>query len=181
MKIISDPKLACAEFQYLYSAMIDASSIIYMQKAGFLNLVMQNLELASLPEILKETGFEIRTIKCLKSADAFDSNDRKLVETAQRYYLPVISEDKKILKRAGSEGLPYYNSLMMLNFLYFKEAIDIVQYNKFLKRLKSFARYNEIIFDYGAAVFDAIHTIRQKNPKSSESENTQHVRVNEIR
>lgn len=181
MKISYDPNLTCTEFQALHSALIDASSIIYMQKAGFLDLVIQNLEIFSLPEILEETGFEIRTIKCLKSPATYNSNDSKFIETAVKFQLPVISEDKGILKHASSAGLLFYNSLMMLNFLFFRKAISGEEHKDYLKELKIVARYSREIFDYGEAVFDAINTIRLNNSNSSESEKIQQVKFDEVR
>lgn len=170
MKPISDPKLTCAEFRYLHSALIDASSIIYMHTVGFLELVMQNLELISLPEILNESGLDMPGIKCVKLPHTCNSNDEKLVCAAQKFQLPIISEDKKILKRAFKAELFYYNSLMMLNFLLFKEAIDNLKYDKFLNSLKIYARYADEIFEYGAAVYDTIIKTHQNDSNSSEPE-----------
>lgn len=152
--MLEDLKRTITQFHNLYQALIDASSIIYMNKAGFLNKLNQFLELFSLPEIIAETGYEIPEIKLVHYPNSpFKSSDQKLVAVAIAKKLPVISEDKKLLLKIKQESLPYFNALMMLNFLVLKKIIDKNEYFDYLEKLKQIARYNQKVWEYGHDVF----------------------------
>ena len=144
------------QFDQLNKVLIDASSIIYMDRAKFLVLLASSIRLFSIQEILTETGPVSKHIKPLIHKKTSSSNDQKLVSCALDLDLPVISEDKKILKAMKRAGRPFFNSLMMLNFLLYRRRIQNQQYIQYHLALKKFARYSDDIWHYGAAVHTAI-------------------------
>ncbi|UCD80027.1 MAG: hypothetical protein JSW26_00920 [Desulfobacterales bacterium] len=147
------------QFDQLNQALIDASSIIYAEKADFLEILAGSVKLFSIPEILSETGPVPDSIKTLPYKKACLSNDEKLVSCALHYDLPVISEDKNILTAMRRARRPYFNALMMLNFLLYHQKINSRQYLKFHLALKKFARYSEDIWQYGSKVHAAIDAL----------------------
>jgi hypothetical protein len=139
-------------FDALREAVIDASSIIYMLKSGFLGLLGSTLTLKTLPEVAAETGWPVLPVTVVGSgAEAPGglsaltglSNDERLLDLAATTELPLISEDRALLRAAGEEGLEYYNSLMMLAFLQYRGRIDPAWFEESLRRLLEVARYGE--------------------------------------
>jgi len=57
------------------------------------------------------------------------------------------------MKRADKS---FFNSLMILNFLLYRRQIQHQQYIQYHLALKQFARYSEVIWQYGATVQTAI-------------------------
>jgi len=157
-KITSLPQDIFSQFNQLDKALIDASSIIYANKADFLKMLSTTVKLFSISEILSEVGFGFvsDTIKPLTHNESSLSNDQKLVACALHFGLPVISEDKKILMAMKSAKKPFFNSLMMLNFLLYRRLIDNRQYTQYHQALKQFARYSDEIWKYGAKIRAAI-------------------------
>ena len=150
------PQGTFSQFNRLDKALIDASSIIYTEKADFLQLLANSVQLFSISEILAETGPVPGRIKALAYKGASSSNDEKLVLCALHYDLPVISEDKKILAAIKRARRPFFNALMMLNFLLYRQIIQDAQYIRYHRSLKKFARYSEDIWQYGAQIHTAI-------------------------
>jgi hypothetical protein len=150
------PRDTLSQFNRLDKALIDASSIIYTEKADFLELLAGSVQLFSIPEILAEAGPVPCCIKALACAGAGSSNDEKLVSCALHDDLPVISEDKKILAAMKRARRPYFNALMMLNFLLYRQKIHDAQYMRYHRSLKKFARYSEDIWQYGTQIHAAI-------------------------
>ena len=143
-------------FDHLDKALIDASSIIYMDRADFLGKLSSSIRLFSIQEILTETGPVSKRIKPLIYNKTASSNDQKLVSCALDLNLPIISEDKKILMSMKRANRPFYNSLMMLNFLLYRRRIENHQYIQYYLELKKIARYSDDIWRYGATVQAAI-------------------------
>jgi len=128
------------EYGNMNKALIDASSIIYMDKAGFLDVLQDALNLITIPDH--------------ESPNA--DNDRKLIACAKAMNLPVITEDRKIITCLRKENLLYYNALMMLHFLLFKGRIDKRAHSGYFEALKNIAWYSEKVWAYGKAVYDRI-------------------------
>ena len=147
------------EFQELKEAIVDASSIIYMKKAGFFDELADCLELYSLKEIIKETGFDDIKIHLIQDGSQSLLNDEKLIGCALRQKVPVISEDKKILMQIEKEGIPCFNALMMLHFLLFKKKIDVETHSIYLNRLKRIARYSDYVIEFGEEVYKEIRLL----------------------
>lgn len=142
------------QFASLRKAFIDASSIIYARKAGFLETLQAALPLCTIPEILEEVGIEAGKIEIVQCTQPTLTNDARLVLCAIERQLPLISEDKQILMKMKRAKLPYYNALMMLNWLLFNSNIDQEDYARYYNRLRKIARYSDQIWEYG----ERIHT-----------------------
>jgi hypothetical protein len=140
----------------LDKALIDASSIIYLDRADFLAILASSIRLFSIQEILTEAGPVSEYIKPLAHNNTSASNDQKFVSCALDFDLPVISEDKKILMAMKRAQRPFFNTLMMLNFLLYRRRIENQQYIQYHRALKKFARYSDDIWQYGATVHTAI-------------------------
>lgn len=141
-------------FNILHEAVIDASSLIYLGKAGFLEQLCSTVNLFTLYQIREETGFTFPNIQVVASPAGGTSNDQALLDFAISKNLPLISEDKKLLTKSAKKGHPYYNSLMMLVFLFYKQKIAANEFFSFKKKLLSVARYSEKVIEYGSALFD---------------------------
>ena len=143
-------------FDHLDKALIDASSIIYIDRADFLATLASSIKLFSIPEILAETGPVSGNIKPLIYNKSSSSNDQKLISCALDLSLPLISEDKKILMAMKRAEKSFFNSLMMLNFLLYHRRIQHQQYIQYHLALKKFARYSDDIWQYGAKILAAV-------------------------
>jgi len=139
-------------FKSLKAAVIDASSIIYMVKAGFFDLLTCCIKLHAPESCLKETAFSGLPIIGHLIDSPGTTADKQLVTLAQSLQLPLVSEDRKVLINASRKGIPFYNSLMMLNFLLYNKSIDTEMFSIYLKRLTAFARYSEEVLLYGKEV-----------------------------
>ena len=153
---ISPPHETLVRFDHLKEALIDASSIIYTDRAKFLPILTSTIKLFTIREILSETGPVSYNIKLLSHRDRISPTDLKLIACAQHRGLPIISEDKKILMAMKRANRPYYNSLMMLNFLLYRRCIDVQQYDRYRQALQKFARYSEDVWNHGAKIQSAI-------------------------
>lgn len=151
-----------SQFRRFSKALIDASSIIYMQKAGFFMELASSLNLYSLQEILAETGFGDLKINRLACNSTSLPNDQKFIACALVHRFPVISEDKKILSHMKKEKIPYFNALMMLNFLLFRERISVKSYSMYFERLKHFAWYSSYVLEFSIDIYSAILKERNK-------------------
>ena len=145
-----------SQFQRLRKALVDASSIIYMHKAGFLRELETEVKLYSPQEVLDETGYDGLKVFPIPFIGHGKANDQKLILCALEQRLPVISEDKKILLHMKKEKIPYFNALMMLNYLVFKKRVDVESYGIYFKRLTSFAWYSPQVLEFEKNVYNTI-------------------------
>ncbi len=135
-------------FDGLRGAAVDASSIIYMVKAGFFGLLGHTIRLLTIEPILKETGWKGLDIEIIattpsESDDERVDNDTRLFDFAGRQALPLISDDRELLERAAEAGMEHYNSLMMLLFLKYRGRIDDEWFHESLGHLLSLGRYGD--------------------------------------
>ncbi len=154
------PQEVLIQFKELKKALIDASSIIYAHKVGAFELLQANLELVTTPDVVAEAGKDADGITLIDCSATAGSVDERLVGCALRNNLPVISEDKKILSKLKQTHLPYFNMLMMLNFLVYIYAIDDDQYPHYRALLQKIAWYSPKIWYYGSSVRDIIEKSR---------------------
>ncbi len=146
-----------AGFEHLSTAVIDASSLIYMKKADFLDLTLAHIQMHSTDTVYNQTGLPpLPVILHNYEMHQSYSADQQLVYLAQSLQIPVISEDKWILKKTAGLGLPYYNTLMILNFLLYKKHIDKLNFTLRMQTILSIARYSQTVVRYGAMVTEQI-------------------------
>lgn len=144
-------------YNQLQHAVIDSSSLIYMQKSRFLDIVAMHIEFHAPKAVLIETGFyELQLIDHANTDVIADTVDQQVVLLGRELQIPIISDDKKVLRKADQLLLPYYNSLMVLNFLLYKDYVTYNQFNNFQQELLKIARYGEQIVSYGRLVTEQI-------------------------
>ncbi len=144
------------QFSKLTKALIDASSIIYANKTGFLDLLGKTIRLYTIPEIFAETLQDQKNIQLIESHNHSSRTDDKLLAVAFDLNVPVISEDKKILIALEKENKPHFNSLMMLNFLFYKKEISTTGFHQKRDLLKDIAWYSQSVRDFGDSVFNSL-------------------------
>ena len=116
----------------LNTALIDTSSIIYIQKAGYFDVLAGTIKLYSIPEVITESKTHIAGVTLIQPSESPSlSTDHKLISCALENKLAMISEDKRILRAMRRAQAPYYNALMMLNFLLFSQKIDDDGYRRY--------------------------------------------------
>jgi len=145
-----------ADFTTLSHALIDASSMIYMNDAGFLWKLSNTICLYAPKPVIKESGLINPPITPIGYDGTRRSNDEKFIAACLKKKWPVISEDKTILMRMRRAGRQYYNAVMMLNFLFFRTIISEKIYTASYSKLQTRARYSTYVWEYSARVFEAI-------------------------
>lgn len=152
-----DIKKIFKQFDRLDTSFIDASSMIYLKRINLLGCLSNNLKLFSINEILNETGFNNPAIEIYKhDINENTSNDEKLVICSIREKLPIITEDKKVLNLAKKAKIEYYNSLMILNYLLYKDFINVLQYDLNYNHLIGYAWYSKKVIEYGKLIYKKI-------------------------
>ena len=144
------------QFDHLHRALIDASSIIYMMKAGYFDRVRESLELHSPERIIAETGYRDLRIRPIREDNRLQSADESLVQRAILLKWPVITEDGGIIRQLAKQSLPYFNALMMLEFLFFRHLISPEEYSSYLEKLLQHAWYGPEIVSFGEAVHQTL-------------------------
>jgi hypothetical protein len=127
-----------------------------MHKAGFLTELADTMNLYSPPEMAAEAGFNNLNMSSVTCTSSSSSHDQKFLTIALKLRWPVVSEDKNILLHMQRSKLPYFNSLMMLNFLLFRKRIDLKAHAVYFKRLKKFAWYSPQVWEFGKNIYNAI-------------------------
>lgn len=153
-----NPEQVIHRFEKVHAALIDASSVIYARKAGFFELLRQAVQLYGTPEILLELGEDATALEPIVGPSPVGSNDQRLVQAAADLGLPLISEDKHVLRAARNAAVPFFNALVMLNYLLWARRVDRGQFDDHLVRLKQFAWYAPEIWKYSQRMTDTIST-----------------------
>ena len=151
-----------SQFNNLKEAIVDSSSVIYMSKAGFFSLVEQNISLITIPEVLEEIGLQDTEIQLASSDDSIAATDKKLIDCALRLNLPIISEDRKILRTALEKRMDYFNSLMMLNFVFYRRQLSEQEYQSYLEKLTAIAWYGNEIWEFGFKLHESLRKRRKE-------------------
>jgi hypothetical protein len=148
---------------------IDASSLIYLLRAGALGFLAQEATLHTTAEVADETGWPRLPVHIVDSAASMSAgstraaatrdkgrgpspslrklseNDEGLLHVALELGIPLVSEDKTLLHAAAACGLSYYNALMMIVFLVTRGRFGLEEYPVYRSRLLEFAHYSETV------------------------------------
>ena len=153
------------QFDHLDRAVIDTSSLIYLKKINCLRKTSRIIGLITVSGVTDEFGSSdiFNQLEIIELKEIEKNTDRQIIQVAADLRLPVISEDKKILMAAASAGLPFFNTLMIMNFLIYKNEMDLQEYHAALHRLRKEAYYEGFIFDFGNAVYEKIMEQYEKN------------------
>jgi hypothetical protein len=154
-------------FDLLQQAIIDTSTLIYLDSIGLLECASRCIHLMTIPEVQKEFGDKpgFAHIEVVETGERIDnktdSADELIVKAAIQMNLPVLSEDKGVLMNARKKGLKYYNTLMILNFLLYRGEVQPVGYDRYLKKLKRVAHYGKGIYEVGRILHEDILIIKR--------------------
>ena len=152
-----NPDAILGAFERLKKALIDTSSIIYLQKAGYFDALAGTVQLYSIPEVISEFKTHVAGVTLIHPSESPSlSTDQKLISCALENELAMISEDKHMLRAMGRAQAPYYNSLMMLNFLLFSKKIDDDGYQQYHCALENIARYSDEIWEFGNFIYSTV-------------------------
>ena len=143
-------------FSGIHELSIDASSIIYLLKIGILGSVSAEIRLFASQKIIEEVGWPRLPITPTHLEREGLTNDETVVELAKIRRIPVMSEDLEVLESAGTNGLSYYNTLMILNYLLLKKRISREEYPQYFSRLKDISHYSEEILQYGLRIKEQV-------------------------
>jgi hypothetical protein len=149
------------ELGSLDGALIDSSSLIYARSLRLLRLLARKIRLETLSSMCAEVVFRLPPEVIIhEHSSSSTSADDEFSAYAERNKCVVISEDKAILMRAWRAGLPHFNMLMLLEFLFLHAMIDEKKYTRLKQKLYSFAWYSLEVKAYGTEIHRRIS--RQK-------------------
>jgi len=156
-----DIQSALSQLDHLSQAMIDTSSLIYLQEIDLLSLTGQWIKLWTVPGVINEFGdgakeYPVHLVDVENLAGSSADTDQLLCLAADKLRLPIISEDRQILMRARKLNLAYFNTLMVLNFLLYKNALNLLEYKIVMDKLRGTARYSDEIYEFGGRVLAEI-------------------------
>jgi hypothetical protein len=147
-----------SQFAKLKNTCIDSSSIIYLEKINLLNLVSNNLNLFTVPEVINEINSKRNKISILNCLTG-ENTDDKLINLSKQEQYPIISEDKYILKKAHKNEIVYFNTIMIVCFLLYKKIITKKEYAALSQKLKKIAFYSDFIWNYSEQVKQAVYKV----------------------
>jgi hypothetical protein len=134
----------------LTSAVVDTSSLIFANKAGFLLPMTQAISLTAPPGVLQELQEEISPELGLANIDTMPEStalyegytvDAQVVVTALRRGQPVVSDDYKLLQRAADQGIDGFTVRTMLELTLLRGKIDLEGYVRCKRSLSGLIRY----------------------------------------
>lgn len=144
---------AVGDLSRFSGGVVDTSTLIYLERLSLLSEVASACTLLVIPQVEKEFGGNLPRALHFIQAPEGDA-DNVVCATALKKNTFVLSEDGKVLRQAAKNGLPYFNTLMLLLFLYTKGKISSVRYLECERELRTFARYSEVIYDFGRKVME---------------------------
>lgn len=152
---------AVRQLAELNAACIDASSMIVCNKAGILDDLAACCKLHTVADVLAETGYHDAPVSVAPPAAAPDpppgldgpaAPDDRLLHAALRAQLPLISEDRELLLRFAASGLPYFNALMMLEYLLLRGRLSSRDYPRAARLLRRASRYSDTVLAFAQDV-----------------------------
>ena len=146
------------QFDQLNQVLVDTSSLIYMHKINVFTHLQRVLSVSTIESVIEEYSFPLPDIRIIKPKLNFSDlqTDEQLLMVSVQGQIPLISEDRMILMKLDERKIPYFNTLMLLNYLRYKNEIVDPEYDGFLKELKKIARYSDTIYEYGKFVYEEI-------------------------
>jgi hypothetical protein len=134
----------------LKTAVIDSSSIIYLDKSGFLGHVAGAVKLITIPQVVAETGMANLPARVVDppSCGGETETDRLLFATAAGLKKAMLSEDRAILLKCRAEGIEYYNAYNMLVMLLMRRLIGDREFHLYEAKLLEVAHYGKFVKDY---------------------------------
>lgn len=147
---------AVARLSALSCGCIDASTIIYAEKSGFFCHLESAVSLISTSEVLREARYVGSSIFVVRAGSRLSADDG-LVAAARRIGLPVLSDDRRIVRSAKTAGLDCFNAVMLLHLLYLRGVVDFGEHRGYMARLLQLAWYGSRIRAFADACYRDVH------------------------
>ena len=132
----------------LKTVAVDACSLIYLDRIQMLESLAAQVKLITLSCIVAESGLSDPPVTLIIDPNDKLNNDQRLYALAEKYNLPLLSDDGNLLRKADKADKPHYNTLMMLILLFSKNTLSESELRRVCSSLKSFARYQPTIWQY---------------------------------
>jgi len=132
---------------------VDTSTLIYLDRIALLDAVCQTFAPATIAPVLAEFGRAVADLRILPVAPAAPATDDALLAVACEHSGVLLSEDGRLLRRAGRSGLWYYNTLMLISGLCYHGVLGSREGEARIEKLITFARYSNAVRAYGRKVF----------------------------
>lgn len=149
------PTVILRALQTMDCGVIDTSTLIYLERLGLLPLTSRAFKLHVIPQVAVEYGGMPAATVPVPSPGT-GPTDELLCQAAYRLGLPVLSEDRRVLRRANALHLPSYNTLMIVLALCVQGSLPTEAFPMYRQHLRSFARYGRQIFATGDRLFDIL-------------------------
>ena len=133
----------------------DTSTLIYLERLGLLDLAARCFSLRVIPQVVAEFGMRPAGTIPLTAVPSGPA-DLVICQEASRLGLPVLSEDRHVLRAARAGQLPYYNTLMMVLALCVQGELAPAAFADIRRELLVFARYAPWVVAVGDALFEAL-------------------------
>jgi hypothetical protein len=143
--------------------LFDASSIIYLTKAGCINLFFKSSKCYTTSEIVKELYVKndnaaflvkqgkIRVLEEKSRSEAFGKlsrADRELLELQALYGYILISDDKLISLYCEENKLCHLNSLSAVAYLYLRGDVELNYAYDLINKLSKIGMYSKPVVKY---------------------------------
>ena len=137
------------QIKQIQRLIVDASSLIYLDKLNLLNLLSQNLSLFTITDIISEIGTDCQSraqvtiLPPLSHDPNYDKliSDRKIVLQAIATKMPVLSDDGRIVRAGFDGGFTVYQAIFIVLWLHFNNIISQTDYWNARNQLADFALY----------------------------------------
>lgn len=133
----------------------DTSTLIYLERLGLLARVSRCFSLVIIPQVAAEYGHTPAGTISLTTAPAGPA-DMVVCQAAHGLGLPVLSEDRHVLRAARAGQLSYYNTLMIVLACCAQGELALAAWAGIRRDLLAFARYGPSVVARGDAVFAAL-------------------------
>ena len=153
--MVKDIGSLLTDLQGFRGGVTDTSTLIYLERLGLLDLAARCFSLLIIPQVAAEYGKKPLGTIPLTAVPAGPA-DAVICQVARRLDLPVLSEDRHVLRAARTGQLAYYNTLMILLAFCAQGKLTLAAYADIRRALLVFARYGPQVVAVGDAVFEAL-------------------------
>ena len=143
------------ELRGFQGGLADTSTLIYLERLSLLECVIDAYRIGIIPQVAQEYRAMPSGAVPLASTGS-DPADLALCRVAKSLNQPVLSEDKKVLRAARAQGLPHYNTLMIVLAMCLQGRMDIAAFAGVREQLLQFAHYSRQVIAAGDALFAAM-------------------------
>ena len=140
----------------LKTVVVDACSLIYLDRLQMLENLASHIKLTTLPCIVAESRLSDPPVNFIDDHNDKLNNDQRIYALAEKFNLPLLSEDGDLLRKAKNADRPHYNTLMMLILLFAQNSLSSSELRRAGSSLRSFARYQPTVWQYAETLLRKI-------------------------